>query len=217
MLSLTEENYLKTIFHLSEGGQQTVLTNALAEAMRTKAASVTDMIKKLAQKNLVQHEKYHGVQVTEKGRQAALDIVRKHRLWETFLVSKLNFKWDEVHEIAEQLEHIQSPLLIERLDEFLNFPQVDPHGDPIPDSKGKLRALPRMALDEVPIGYEGNIVAVKNNDPQLLQYLERIGAMPGKRIKVLSREPFDESLEVAIERTSHFVSREVSKNILVSA
>jgi DtxR family Mn-dependent transcriptional regulator len=217
MLSHAEENYVKAIYHLSDEGKQTVLTNALAEAMHTKAASVTDMLKKLAQKNLVEYEKYHGVQVTDKGRQAALGIIRKHRLWETFLVSKLGFKWDEVHDIAEQLEHIQSPLLIERLDAFLNYPQVDPHGDPIPDPQGKLRAVPRIALDEVPIGYEGTIVAVKNNEPPLLQYLERIGAMPGKRVKVLSREAFDESLEVAIERTQYFISREVSRNILVSA
>lgn len=217
MLSFTEENYLKAIYHLSEEGQRTVLTNALAEAMRTKAASVTDMLKKLSQKNLVVYEKYHGVQVTANGRQAALAIIRKHRLWETFLVSKLGFRWDEVHDLAEQLEHIRSPLLIDRLDAFLNYPQVDPHGDPIPDTQGQLRPMPRMALDEVATGYEGTILAVKSNEPPLLQYLERLGAKPGKRVKVLAREPFDGSLEIAIERTPHFISREVSKNILVSA
>ncbi len=217
MLSLTEENYLKTIYHLSDGGQQTVLTNALAEAMNTKAASVTDMIKKLSQKELIQYEKYHGVQVTGKGKTEALAIVRKHRLWETFLVSKLGFRWDEVHDVAEQLEHIQSPRLIEQLDEFLGFPQVDPHGDPIPDGKGKLRTPPQVALDKAPVGYEGSILAVKSNDPQLLQYLDKIGAVPGKRVKVLSRERYDDSLEVNIERKQHFISREVSQNILVSA
>jgi DtxR family Mn-dependent transcriptional regulator len=217
MLSLTEENYLKAIYHLSDGGQQTVLTNALAEAMSTKAASVTDMIKKLSQKELIQYEKYYGVQVTAKGKGEALAIIRKHRLWETFLVSKLGFRWDEVHDVAEQLEHIQSPRLIERLDEFLGFPQVDPHGDPIPDGKGKLRNPPTVALDKVSVGYEGSILAVKSNDPQLLQYLDKIGALPGKRVKVLSRERYDDSLEVNIERKQHFISREVSQNILVSA
>ncbi len=217
MLSLTEENYLKAIYHLSDGGQQTVLTNALAEAMNTKAASVTDMIKKLSQKDLIQYEKYYGVQVTAKGKAEALSIIRKHRLWETFLVSKLGFRWDEVHDVAEQLEHIQSQHLIERLDEFLGFPQVDPHGDPIPDGNGKLRTPPNVALDKVAVGYEGSILAVKSSDPQLLQYLDKIGAHPGKRVKVLSRERYDDSLEINIERKQHFISREVSQNILVSA
>lgn len=213
MLSLTEENYLKAIYHLSDGGRETVLTNALAEALHTKAASVTDMIKKLSQKQLIQYEKYHGVQVTVKGKGEALAIIRKHRLWETFLVSKLAFRWDEVHEVAEQLEHIRSPRLIERLDEFLGFPQVDPHGDPIPDGSGKFRALPQIALDKVPVGYEGTILAVKSNDPQLLQFLDKIGAHPGKRIAVVSKESYDESLEVTVERIRQFISREVSQNI----
>src|SRR6187399_1233365 len=128
MLSLTEENYLKAIYHLSDGGSKAVLTNELAEAMNTKAASVTDMIKKLSQKQLITYEKYYGVNVTGTGKAEALQVIRKHRLWETFLVQKLAFSWDEVHEVAEQLEHIHSIPLIDKLDEFLGFPKTDPHG-----------------------------------------------------------------------------------------
>ena len=138
MLSLAEENYLKAIYHLSEDGTKDVLTNALADSLSTKAASVTDMIKKLSAKSLISYKKYYGVNVTAKGKSQALQVIRKHRLWETFLVQKLDFTWDEVHEIAEQLEHIQSPRLIEKLDEFLDYPTVDPHGDPIPNGKGKI-------------------------------------------------------------------------------
>ena len=139
MLSLTEENYLKAIYHLSDGGSKAVLTNELAEAMSTKAASVTDMIKKLSAKEVITYEKYYGVNITAQGKNEALMVIRKHRLWETFLVDKLGFAWDEVHDVAEQLEHINSPRLIEKLDEFLGYPKVDPHGDPIPDNKGKIK------------------------------------------------------------------------------
>ena len=142
MLSLTEENYLKAIYHLSKGGKIAVSTNALAETMNNKAASVTDMIKKLSTKEVIAYEKYKGVNVSKKGKLEALTVIRKHRLWETFLVDKLGFSWDEVHDVAEQLEHIKSPLLIEKLDAFLGYPSVDPHGHPIPDSKGKIKLQP---------------------------------------------------------------------------
>jgi DtxR family transcriptional regulator, Mn-dependent transcriptional regulator len=147
MLSYAEENYLKSIYHLAEGGKE-VLTNAIAEAMNTKAASVTDMIKKLSAKKLVAYEKYHGVQLTPEGKSEALMVVRKHRLWETFLVSKLGFAWHEVHDVAEQLEHIDSPLLIEKLEEFLGFPLADPHGHPIPNRHGELQELRQASLNE---------------------------------------------------------------------
>ena len=216
MLSLTEENYLKAIYHLSDAGAREVLTNALAEAMSTKAASVTDMIKKLAAKDLITYEKYYGVNVTAKGKVEALIVVRKHRLWETFLVQKLGFTWDEVHEVAEQLEHIHSPRLIDKLDAFLGFPKVDPHGDPIPDGKGKLKVLPLIGLDQVKAGFEGVIAAVKDSDSNLLKYLDKISAKPGLKITVLGKEEYDESLEVLLGNKKVFLSKEVSKNILVS-
>ena len=146
MLSLVEENYLKAIYHLSEEGREQVSTNAIADAIQTKPASVSDMIQKLDRKGVIEYTKYQGVKVTDNGREAALKVIRKHRLWEVFLVEQLNFHWDEVHEVAEQLEHIKSPLLIERLDAFLGYPKVDPHGDPIPDAQGVIRSKPLASL-----------------------------------------------------------------------
>ena len=216
MLSLTEENYLKAIYHISDSGAKAVLTNELAEAMTTKAASVTDMIKKLSVKELITYEKYYGVNLTVRGKTAALLVVRKHRLWETFLVQKLGFTWDEVHEVAEQLEHIHSARLINKLDEFLGFPKVDPHGDPIPDSKGKVKVVPQTGLHQVQQGFEGEILCVKDSDPNLLKFLDKIGAKPGKLIKVTHKVAYDESLEVVIDRKKFFISRGVSKNILVA-
>jgi len=215
VLSLTEENYLKAIYHLSDGGSKSVLTNDLAAAMNTKAASVTDMIKKLSAKTVINYEKYYGVNVTSKGKNEALMVIRKHRLWETFLVEKLGFSWDEVHEVAEQLEHINSNRLIEKLDEFLGFPKVDPHGDPIPDNKGKLKVLPKIAIDQLNIGYQGKIAAVKDSDSNLLKYLDKIGAKPGTNLKILGKEAYDDSMEVLIDDHRVFISKEVSQNILV--
>lgn len=216
MLSLTEENYLKAIYHLSDSGAKSVLTNELAEAMSTKAASATDMIKKLSLKDLITYEKYYGVNVTSKGKTEALLVIRKHRLWETFLVQKLGFNWDEVHEVAEQLEHIHSTRLINKLDEFLGYPKVDPHGDPIPDSKGKIKVIPQISLDQTKSGFKGEILSVKDSDPNLLKFLDKIGAKPGKIIKVIEREEYDESLEVMLDNKKFFISKEVSKNILVA-
>ncbi len=215
MLSLTEENYLKTIYHLSDGGSKAVLTNELADAMSTKAASVTDMIKKLSAKEVITYEKYYGVNVTSKGKHEALQVIRKHRLWETFLVEKLGFAWDEVHEVAEQLEHINSPRLIDKLDEFLGFPKVDPHGDPIPDNKGKFKMKPRVPVDQLPVGYRGKIEAVKDSDSNLLKYLDKIGAKPGTKLEVLGKEEYDQSMEVLIDNQRVFISKAVSENILV--
>jgi DtxR family Mn-dependent transcriptional regulator len=194
-----------------------VLTNELAEAMNTKAASVTDMIKKLSTKEFISYEKYYGVNLTAKGKTVALSVIRKHRLWETFLVEKLAFSWDEVHEVAEQLEHIQSKRLIEKLDEYLGFPKVDPHGDPIPDTKGKIKALQQVMLATLKPGADSIIVAVKDSDSQLLKYLDKIGARPGKTIKVIEREEYDGSMEVSINNQRFFLSKEVSENILVNA
>lgn len=216
MISFTEENYLKAIYHLSGGGERAVLTNELAEAMQTKAASVTDMVKRLSAKSLIAYEKYYGVKITTQGRQQALQIVRKHRLWETFLVEKLGFTWDEVHAVAEQLEHIQSPQLINKLDAFLGFPKTDPHGDPIPDQSGKFKTLSVVGLDQVEPGRRVTITKVKDSDPELLKYLDKIGAKPGKTVQVIKREAFDKSMEVLIEKKKVFISLDVSRNILTA-
>lgn len=216
MLSLAEENYLKAIYHLSEDSEKVVLTNEIAENLSTKAASVTDMLKKLAAKNLLSYEKYHGVKLTHTGNTEALLIIRKHRLWETFLVQSLDFSWDEVHTVAEQLEHVQSSLLIEKLDKFLGFPTYDPHGEPIPDQQGKLTVLPNQSLDLQQVGYHGVILTVKDSDAGLLKYLKKIGALPGKKLKLLSKEEFDNSMEIEINKHRFSISRDVSKNILVA-
>ncbi|MBL0744199.1 metal-dependent transcriptional regulator [Chryseolinea lacunae] len=216
MLSFTEENYLKAIYHLSESGSKAVLTNEIAEAMSTKAASVTDMIKKLSTKNFISYEKYYGVKISRQGKSEALMIIRKHRLWETFLVEKLLFNWDEVHDIAEQLEHIQSPLLIQKLDEFLGFPKSDPHGEPIPDKNGKISMPSSMPLHDQLPGYAGSIVSVKDSDSNLLKYLNRIGATPGKKIRLLAKEEYDESLEIEVDEKRLTISKAVAQNILVA-
>lgn len=216
MLSFTEENYLKCIYHLAEGGAKAVLTNEIADSMNTKAASVTDMIKKLSSKSYIAYEKYYGVKMTKVGKAKALSIIRKHRLWETFLVQKLKFSWDEVHEIAEQLEHIQSPLLIEKLDEFLNYPKADPHGEPIPDRNGKVELPAQGCLLEQPLGYVGNVVAVKDSDSNLLKYLNKIGTIPGKKVELVGKEEYDESLEILVDKKKLTISKSVAKNILVA-
>ncbi|HEY9005553.1 MAG TPA: metal-dependent transcriptional regulator [Ohtaekwangia sp.] len=217
MLSYTEENYLKAIYHLSDSGTKAVSTSEIAESMNTKAASVTDMIKKLSGKNLIAYEKYYGVKITKQGRTEALTVVRKHRLWETFLVNKLKFSWDEVHDVAEQLEHIQSPLLIEKLDEFLEYPTVDPHGHPIPDRAGKIQEIRQVPLSEC-YGRKKIVVnSVKHGSPSFLQYLSKIGIYIGAGIAILDRVDFDGSLEVLIDgKKKAFISNEAAQNLLVT-
>jgi DtxR family Mn-dependent transcriptional regulator len=216
MLSYAEENYLKSIYHLAEDGVKEVLTNAIAEAMNTKAASVTDMIKKLSAKKLVAYEKYHGVQLTPQGKSEALMVVRKHRLWETFLVSKLGFAWHEVHDVAEQLEHIDSSLLVEKLDEFLGFPAADPHGHPIPDRHGKLKALKQTSLNESALRVPYGVLAIRHDSPAFLQYLSKIGVYLGATVVVVDRVVFDGSLEIQVDGDKQvFVSKEAADNILV--
>ncbi|MDH5476050.1 MAG: metal-dependent transcriptional regulator [Cyclobacteriaceae bacterium] len=216
-LSYTEENYLKSIYHLSKGGKLDVSTNAIADYQKTKAASVTDMMKKLASKNVVDYQKYKGVNLSEKGKKEALVVIRKHRLWEVFLVEKMKFNWDEVHDVAEQLEHIKSPLLIKRLEEFLGYPKYDPHGDPIPDENGAYKAKPQVPINEVEIGQEGIVVAVKDSSSPFLQYLDKIGTYIGAKIKVMDKVNFDGSNEILIDnKRTISISKQVSENILIS-
>jgi DtxR family Mn-dependent transcriptional regulator len=217
MLTLTEENYLKAIYRLSEGGSKSVLTNEIAEVMSTKAASVTDMIKKLSLKNLIGYEKYYGVTITRQGKQEALMVIRKHRLWETFLVEKLHFSWDEVHDVAEQLEHIQSNLLIEKLDKFLGFPTADPHGHPIPDKNGKVQTVRQIPLSEAIPGKKAVVRSVTDGSPAFLQYLSKIGIYIGAAIAILEKVEFDGSLEITIDnKKKAFISRDAAQNLLVT-
>lgn len=215
-LTVAEENYLKAIYHLSEGGKKSVSTNDIAAEIKTKAASVSDMLRKLGEKEVIEYRKYYGLQITETGKRFALQTIRKHRLWEVFLVEKLNFAWDEVHEVAEQLEHIQSPLLIQRLDSYLNYPKFDPHGDPIPDEFGDVRSRPRVQLNEMEVDQTGQIVAVKDSSAAFLRYLDKVGAYIGARIKVLDKVEFDGSLEILVDqKKTLFMSKDVASNILV--
>lgn len=217
MLSFTEENYLKTIYRLSEDGSKAVLTSEIAELMSTKAASVTDMIKKLSGKNLIGYEKYYGVKITKQGKSEALMVIRKHRLWETFLVEKLNFSWDEVHDVAEQLEHIQSGLLIEKLDEFLGFPTSDPHGHPIPDKNGKINSVRQIPLAEAVGNKKCFVRSVKDGSPSFLQYLSKIGVYINASILILEKVEFDGSLEIMIDgKKKVFISRDAAQNLLVT-
>jgi len=215
MQSYTEENYLKIIYHLSVISNP-VQTNAIADKIQTKAASVTDMLKKLSEKELVDYVKYQGVTLTEKGKLTAINIVRKHRLWEVFLVEKLNFKWDEVHDVAEELEHIKSTLLVERLDEFLEYPKVDPHGDPIPDQHGNFANLAFVKLSKLNVNDKGTITGVSEHSSPFLKHLEKLGLTLGKKIEISEIIDFDGSVELLIDNQKLNISREVAKHILIS-
>lgn len=216
MLSFAEENYLKAIYHLSHGGKTDISTNSIAENLDTRPASVSDMIKKLAQKRVVRHKKYQGVNLSDHGLSLALRVIRKHRLWEVFLLKELKFNWDEVHEVAEQLEHIKSPLLMERLDRFLGFPKFDPHGDPIPDKNGQVNAQPQLTLAKLKKNKPARIAAVKDSSKLFLNYMDKIGAYIGAKIKVVDKIPYDESMEISVNNgASIYISKQVSQNILV--
>jgi DtxR family transcriptional regulator, Mn-dependent transcriptional regulator len=215
-LTYAEENYLKAIYHISEAGKKGVSTNDIAAAMKTKAASVSDMLRKLGDKKVIEYRKYYGVHITEEGKKYALQTIRKHRLWEVFLVEKLHFTWDEVHEVADELEHIKSGILIQRLDEYLGYPKFDPHGDPIPDEYGDVKSKPRLPLSEIEINGTGQIVAVKDSSAAFLRYLDKVGAYIGARIKVVDKVEFDGSVEILVDNKKKiFMSREVAGNVLV--
>lgn len=215
-LSYTEENYIKAVYHLSHDNEQAT-TTALAEIMQTKPATVSDMIQKLARKKILNYKKYHGVDLTPKGKSVALKVIRKHRLWEVFLYEKLKFNWDEVHDIAEQLEHIQSPLLVERLDDFLGSPKVDPHGDPIPDSEGNFHVGPQYSLVDLNIEDSGVISSVTDSDPQLLKHLDHINIRLGLKIKVTSKVSFDGSMQVDTGLESPtYLSHQVASHLMIT-
>ncbi|MCD0487755.1 metal-dependent transcriptional regulator [Pedobacter sp. MC2016-14] len=201
MLSYTEENYLKGLLKLchQNGEKNEAGTNEIAAYLGVKPATATDMFKKLKEKKLVDYERYGKISLTEMGTQKAMVVVRKHRLWETFLYEKLDFSWDEVHEVAEQLEHIQSAKLVDKLDAFLNFPEFDPHGDPIPTANGEMPELFTTTLAELNTGESGLVMAVKDTSTSFLQYLQKLGVNIGTRINVLEIIDFDGSLSIRIE------------------
>jgi len=215
MFSLSEENYLKAIFHLESSYKSGVSTNSLAEEMQTKASSVTDMIKRLSDKDLVNYKKYQGVKLSKAGRNAAIEVIRKHRLWEVFLVEKLGFSWDEVHEVAEQLEHIKSEKLTKELDKFLEYPKRDPHGDPIPDSDGNFSVPNRVLLSVLKRDEAGICVGVKDSSVEFLQYLDKNKISLGKKIEVVEKEEFDQSMVIVIDGNELRISNQIATNLFI--
>ena len=215
MNTLAEENYLKSIYHLSLNAGN-VSTNQIAASLNTKAASVSDMLKKLADKALVNYAKYQGVTLTPTGEKIAVNIIRKHRLWEYFLVEKLNFKWDEVHEMAEEMEHISSKELIDRLDQFMDYPRHDPHGDPIPDSNGNFKPNDLIAVVDVKVNTKGIISGVRDHSAAFLQYLEKQQLTIGKKITVTEVIDYDQSMIIQSDDKSIHISREVANNLLIA-
>ncbi len=214
-MTISEENYIKVIYHLSLVSPTGVNTNAIAGMLNTKASSVTEMLKKLSDKNVLIYQKYQGVNLTESGLLIAKMIVRKHRLWEVFLVEKLNFSWDEVHEIAEELEHIKSEKLINKLDEFLDFPAFDPHGDPIPDENGAIKKVEKLLLSEAKLNIEYQCVGVKDTSVSFLQYLDKQQISLGSKMKILSKEDFDETLTINLENKNITISNKIAINLYV--
>ena len=213
--STSEENYIKSIYHLQ---QETGLvnTNSLAAEMQTRAASVTDMLKKLKAKKILQYERYKGFKLNEAGKKAALGVVRKHRLWEFFLAEKLKFDWDKVHPIAEELEHISSDELIQRLDNFLGNPSFDPHGDPIPDRHGKIPVINQQSLSDIPLKKKVTVSSVSNQTAQMLEMLKHYNIALGTQIMVQKKFEFDGSLEIKVlKQSACIISEQVAKNVFV--
>ena len=215
MNTLAEENYLKSIYHLSLNSTS-VSTNQLAALLNTKASSVTDMLKKLSDKGLINYTPYQGVSLTAAGEKIAVNIVRKHRLWEYFLVEKLDFKWDQVHEMAEELEHISSNELADRLDKFMGYPKYDPHGDPIPDCNGLFKIHNLKAISSIGVNEGGVICGVRDHSTAFLQYLEKQQLTIGKTVLVCEIIEFDHSVILLAENKQVQISREVANNLLIS-
>ena len=214
-MTISEENYLKVIYHLSLVSPKGVNTNAIAGMLETKASSVSDMLKKLSGKEMVSYQKYQGVLLTDKGIRIAKMIVRKHRLWEVFLVEKLDFSWDEVHEIAEELEHIKSEKLINKLDAFLEFPAFDPHGDPIPDVNGDVKKVNKLLLSDSELNKEYRCIGVKDSSSDFLKYLDKQKIALGSTFLVKEKEVFDDTLLVEVNAKEISISHKIANNLYV--
>lgn len=212
--SASEENYLKTIF-LLQTKDDNVTTNELAERLNSKPASITDMMKKLKARKLVNYQPYQGFRLTQEGKKIALSIIRRHRLWEYFLADKLKFNWDEVHEVAEQLEHVSSKKLIDKLDEYLNYPKFDPHGDPIPDTNGKMETGKQLSLSALPLNKTGKICYVSDQSELLLEYLKQKKIMIGSSVIIKKKFSYDDSLEIKLDNRLMTITGQLAKNIFV--
>lgn len=214
-LSYAEENYLKAFIKLGQPAEKSISTNALAAHLGTTAPSVTDMLKKLSDKHLITYERYYGASLTDEGLRLATGLIRKHRLWEVFLNQSLGIPWDEIHEIAEELEHIQSDYLVESLDKFLGNPKFDPHGDPIPNAQGKYTVRAQVALSDLQVGQTGKVVGVKDDNNAFLRHLSGKGIQLGKSIEVLARDAYDQSITFSMDDHRNDLPGTSAQNILV--
>lgn len=215
--STSEENYIKAIFHL-QGNTDNVTTNELANELKTKPASVTDMMKKLKAKKLLNYQPYQGFRLNNEGTKVALGIIRRHRLWEYFLAEKLKFTWDEVHEVAEDLEHVTNKKLIDKLDEYLGFPRVDPHGDPIPDANGKIETIRKICLTELPLNITASVCSVSDQSGEILELLEHKKIALGTKLEIKKKFDFDNSMEIKIRQQPPItISEQLAKNIFVTS
>ena len=215
MITLSEENYLKAILSINLNKKSVASTNEIANTLNTSAASVTEMVKKLQDKKLVIYEKYKGVNLSSNGRKKAIEILRKHRLWETFLVNKLGFNWSEVHDVAEQLEHIKSKKLTDKLNRFLNYPKFDPHGEPIPTKNGIIPTTNRITLSEMPVNTKGIIMGVSLDNKEFLEYLTKLNISIGTKVYAVDRISFDQSMKIKINNTIEYISKEIAQNVLI--
>ncbi len=215
MISTTEENYLKAIFKLSEKKEGSVNTNAIAQELNTAAASVTEMIKRMAKKGLIHYESYKGTRLSKKGDKIARNLIRKHRLWECFLYEHLEFSWGEVHDIAEQLEHIKSEELVNRLDSYLDFPRFDPHGDPIPDANGNIQERKQQPLFNLKKGMKGVVTGVKEHTKPFLTYLDQLKITLGSEIEVIEFNKYDDSIKILNNKVEQLITQKVAKNIFI--
>lgn len=215
--STSEENYIKAIFHL-QGENGTVTTNELANELKTKPASVTDMMKKLKTKKLLHYKPYRGFRLSSDGNKVALGIIRRHRLWEFFLAEKLKFSWEEVHAVAEDLEHVSSKKLIDKLDEFLGFPRMDPHGDPIPDANGRIETSKQVCITDLPLNKQATVSNVSDQSSEILELLKHKNIAIGTKLEVKKRFEFDNSMEIKIRQYPAFnISEQLAKNIFVTS
>ena len=217
MITVAEENYLKAIYSLNLNRNDKELgTNELANHLGISPATVSSMIKKLKEKKLIHYEKYGAISLLEKGEKEACAVIRKHRLWETFLVEKMEFTWDEIHEVAEQLEHVKSRKLIDQLDKLLGYPKYDPHGDPIPNANGEIGGVHKITLIEESVGKELTVVGVRNDSPAFLQYITQLGLVINSKVVIKANHEFDGSLDVEIDGKPQMVSQKVAENVYVT-
>ena len=215
-LSKSEENYLKSIFKLSEFGNKQVTTNSISKILNIEPASVTDMIKKLSKKKLIYHEKYKGSTISKSGIKIALQIIRRHRLWEVFLYDKLNFKWDKIHDIAEELEHVSSEELIDNLDKFLKYPKIDPHGDPIPNKLGEMNFVDKISISDLNVNENGIVSRIINEDEEFFNLLKKLKIEIGTEVKIIDKIEYDESIEILINKKTVIISKDIANNIKIT-